>query len=101
MFRVLQGSTRQIQSVCAHGKVLKDAAMSREAPAIKKALEQLIFEVKQMAKENSCLKALWVGNLKHRNIDGTEARESEDEEEDYQSEAAAESDSAAEQSDEE
>ena len=34
-----------------------------------------------MAKENSCVKALWVGNLKHRNIDGTEARESEDEEE--------------------
>ncbi|CAN0253384.1 unnamed protein product, partial [Scytosiphon promiscuus] len=39
----LQQTTRQLQTLCAHGKHVGDAAMSKEAPAVKKLLEEFIF----------------------------------------------------------
>lgn len=38
-----QQTTRQMQSLCAHGKDIGDASMSKEAPAVKKLLEEFIF----------------------------------------------------------
>ena len=41
-----QSSTRQLQSVCAHSKVVRDAAMMAAVPPLKKSLEALIYRVK-------------------------------------------------------
>ena len=40
---------------------------------MRKSLEILLFLVKGMLEKNGCLAAFWMGNLKHRYIDGTEA----------------------------
>ena len=42
-YLVLQQTTRQMQSLCAHGKDVGDASMSKEAPVVKKLLEEFIF----------------------------------------------------------
>ncbi|CAN0426766.1 unnamed protein product [Ectocarpus sp. 8 AP-2014] len=66
----LQQTTRQMQSLCAHGKDVGDAAMSKEAPAVKKLLEEFIFRMKSLVQSNDCYWALSVGNLKNRSLDG-------------------------------
>ena len=68
----LQGSTRILQSVCAHGKVEKDRSLSRIVPYVKKSLEQLIYKVKGLIDANGCSEAFSIGTLKHRNMRGEE-----------------------------
>jgi len=67
----IQTSTRQMQTLCAHGKVAKDPTLAKEGPGIKRVLEALIYKVKVMAKANHVLGNVWVGALKHRRVDGT------------------------------
>ncbi|CAN0471678.1 unnamed protein product, partial [Scytosiphon promiscuus] len=43
VFSPSQQVTRHMQSLCAHGKDVRDAAMSKEAPVVKKLLEEFIF----------------------------------------------------------
>eukprot|EP00903_Cladosiphon_okamuranus_P011447 g10784.t1 len=66
----LQQTTRQMQSLCAHGKDIGDASMSKEAPAVKKLLEGFIFRVRSLAQSHDCLGAMTVGKLKNRGLDG-------------------------------
>jgi len=91
----LQMSTRQMQSLAAHGKANKIPTLAREAPVVRKVLETLIYTVK-----SACTGALvspqdaaffTVGVLKARNVDGSvwtapvepeEEEEEEEEEED-------------------
>lgn len=80
VIKELQTATRQLQNVAAHGKILRDPSMAKEVPAIKKALESLIISAKAMAEANNCLEAVWVGNLKHRDITGAEVQAVEEEE---------------------
>jgi hypothetical protein len=35
-------------------------------PALKRLLEQVLFKVKIILKENNCLSAFWMGNLKDK-----------------------------------
>eukprot|EP01041_Mallomonas_annulata_P003326 gene3326-6581_t len=78
----LQKSTRQLQILCSHAKLMRDKNLSQEAPHIKKLLEQVIYRMKALLEDNNCAGAFWVGNLKHRRLDGTElGDEQEDEEE--------------------
>lgn len=82
----LQKATRQMQSICSYGKIRRDKTLSSEAPYLKRALERLIYDMKDMASENRCLGAVWVGTLKHRHIDGSEVRGSEEEEDEEEEE---------------
>ena len=43
MIKMVQRSTRQIQSLCAHVKVTKETATLAHVPKIRKQLEQLIY----------------------------------------------------------
>ena len=45
LLKTLQKSTRQMQALCNHSKLVRDAQLATEAPGIKKALERLIFKV--------------------------------------------------------
>jgi hypothetical protein len=38
IFEILQKSTRQLQTLCAHSKAEKDKQLSNEVPLIKKSL---------------------------------------------------------------
>ncbi|CAM9123067.1 unnamed protein product [Ectocarpus sp. 12 AP-2014] len=99
----LQQTTRQMQSLCAHGKDVGDAAMSKEAPAVKKLLEEFIFRMKSLVQSNDCLGAISVGNLKNRSLDGellvAQVEESEGEEPPEGNEGNDDSDSDSSESD--
>ncbi|EKX48176.1 hypothetical protein GUITHDRAFT_106251 [Guillardia theta CCMP2712] len=67
-----QTSTRVLQHICAHGKVQQEKRMVKSVPYLKKNLERIIFKVKAMLDNHGCLSAFWLGNLKHRNLQGEE-----------------------------
>ena len=94
LLNTLQKATRQLHSICSYGKQKRDKSLAHEAPYLKRALESLIYKMKEMASDNKCLGAIWVGTLKNRNLDGTEmaAHEEEVYEEEYDSSSEAEED---------
>ncbi|KAI8982985.1 Fanconi anaemia protein FANCD2 [Pilobolus umbonatus] len=73
IFKDFQMSTRALQVICSHVKVLKDVTLSGYVPPLKKALETVIFQVKILMTENRLsTKAFYLGALKHRDIRGVE-----------------------------
>jgi hypothetical protein len=92
LLNTLQKATRQLHSICSYGKQKRDKSLAHEAPYLKRALESLIYKMKEMASDNKCLGAVWVGTLKNRHLDGTEMAAEEEEEEDiYEDEYETES----------
>ena len=75
--KTLQRSTRQVQSLCAHAKMAREATALRHVPKVKKQLEQVIYVIGDMLKQVGAEEAFWLGNLKNRAIDGQEIREEE------------------------
>lgn len=76
--KIIQRCTRQIQSLCAHAKIVKDASMMTFVPKIKKQLEQMIYLIKETLKKEGAEDAFWLGNLKNRYLNGKEVTEEED-----------------------
>lgn len=74
LLKDLQLSTRYLQHVCSHSKLLRDVALSNQVPALKKSLETFVFRVKAMLVLNDAAEAFWLGNLKNRNLKGEEIR---------------------------
>lgn len=73
IFKDFQASTRLLQIICSHVKVLKDVSHSAYVPPLKKALEIVIYQVKMLLIENRVPQsAFFMGALKHRDIKGTE-----------------------------
>lgn len=70
LLRNVQMGTRQLQIVCGHAKASKDASLTTQVPALRKSLEALVYEVKLILEEGNCLDAFWVGNLKHKSLQG-------------------------------
>lgn len=67
----LQKATRQLQTICAHGKDNRDVAMLASIPSLRRSLESLIYSVKQMVVEHKGTASFEVGNLKAKNLDGS------------------------------
>lgn len=85
LLKNLQQSTRYLQHICSHSKLVKDVALTGQVPAVRKTLEGFVFRVKAMLTVNHCREAFWVGNLKNRDLKGEEiltqsVREDTDEE---------------------
>ncbi|GIY37177.1 fanconi anemia group D2 protein [Caerostris darwini] len=72
LMKILQVSTRYLQHVCCHSKVLKDVTLIKHVPLLKKSLEVFVFRVKMMLAVNKCEEAFWLGNLKNRDLKGEE-----------------------------
>ncbi|KAG0165038.1 Fanconi anemia group D2 protein [Apophysomyces sp. BC1034] len=73
IFKDFQTSTRLLQIICSHVKVLKDIQLSGYVPPLKKALEIVIFQVKMLLTQNNAPSdAFFMGALKHRDIKGEE-----------------------------
>ncbi|KAF0991003.1 hypothetical protein HZS_5943 [Henneguya salminicola] len=70
LFRNFQHSTRMLQHICRHAKVLKETSLMNSIPNLKKLLETFIYRV--MLDKNKCADAFWIGHLKNRDIYGHE-----------------------------
>ncbi|XP_014669534.1 PREDICTED: Fanconi anemia group D2 protein homolog [Priapulus caudatus] len=72
ILKKLQLSTRFMQHMCSHSKVMKDVSLTNHVPPLKKCLETLIYRVKALLFYNKCTDAFWLGNLKNRDLQGEE-----------------------------
>ncbi|KAL4206758.1 Fanconi anemia protein FANCD2, partial [Rhizopus microsporus] len=73
IFKDLQASTRVLQIICSHVKVLKDVSLSAYVPPLKRSLENIIYQVKMLVTRNGIpAPAFFMGALKHRDITGAE-----------------------------
>ena len=81
----VQNTTRQLQSLCLHGKQVKDSIIMSYTPPLKKSMESFMLNVKSIMKENNLLHAInWqVAALKAKKVDGS-VMEKEEEIEDSQ-----------------
>ncbi|KAI9263884.1 Fanconi anemia protein FancD2 nuclease-domain-containing protein [Helicostylum pulchrum] len=87
IFKDFQASTRMLQIICSHVKVLKEVALSAYVPPLKKALEIVIYQVKMLLTENRIPQsAFFMGALKHRDIRGVEISSQIPREPDYDEE---------------
>ncbi|GFY79169.1 fanconi anemia group D2 protein [Trichonephila inaurata madagascariensis] len=92
LMKILQVSTRYLQHVCCHSKVLKDVTLINHVPPLKKSLEVFVFRVKMMLAVNKCEEAFWIGNLKNRDLKGEEilSQAMQEENEDFNSDVGEE-----------
>lgn len=75
LLKALQQCTRSLQIICNHLKYMKGgnkAAISSSIPYLKRDMERLIFRIKELVGRSGCIGAFWMGNLKHRALDGQE-----------------------------
>ncbi|KAG2177141.1 hypothetical protein INT43_007798, partial [Umbelopsis isabellina] len=68
-----QIGTKTLQIVCSHVKIVRDIQLSSYVPALKKALEIVIYQAKALLTDNNApANAFYLGALKHRDITGAE-----------------------------
>lgn len=70
ILKILQQSTRFLQSLCCHSRLKKDTALMSKVPYMRQLLETLLYKVKAALAANNCSEAFWMGNLKNKNIHG-------------------------------
>ncbi|XP_063835282.1 Fanconi anemia group D2 protein [Ostrinia nubilalis] len=70
ILKILQQSTRFLQSLCCHSRLKKDKVLMSKVPGIRQLLETLIYKVKAALAANKCSEAFWMGNLKNKDIHG-------------------------------
>lgn len=70
ILKILQQSTRFLQTLCCHSRLKKDTALMSKVPFMRQLLETLIYKVKAALAANKCSEAFWMGNLKNKNIHG-------------------------------
>jgi hypothetical protein len=73
----MQKSTRQMQHLCAYAKAERDRTLVKEAPALKKQLEKVLYQMKaisEMAKSKSVSMNFTVGKLKPRTVSGKQIK---------------------------
>ncbi|XP_068628553.1 Fanconi anemia group D2 protein [Battus philenor] len=70
ILKLLQQSTRFLQSLCCHSRLKKDTVLMSRVPVVRQLLETLIYKVKAVLVVNNCSEAFWMGNLKNKNIHG-------------------------------
>jgi Fanconi anemia group D2 protein len=66
----LQGGTRILQTACMEAKARKMGTVTKLVPSVKRSLEQFVQNVRVLLKESGTSAGVWVGNLKHKNLQG-------------------------------
>lgn len=84
LLKSMQLCTRYLQYVCSFTRQKQDGGLAAQVPLLRKLLEQFVFRVKAMMALNNAVEAFWLGNLKHRDLQGKELESSQivDEDED-------------------
>ncbi|GBG65873.1 hypothetical protein CBR_g54165 [Chara braunii] len=92
LVRELQKATRIIQSLCSESKCKRKMPLIAKVPSVKRSMERYVFSVKALLHQTEKEKLFWIGNLKHKDVQGREVSSQvpggEEDEED-QVEAAA------------
>ncbi|XP_063631967.1 Fanconi anemia group D2 protein [Cydia splendana] len=70
VLKIMQQSTRFLQSLCCHARIKKDMALMSKVPYMRQMLETLVYKVKAVLAANNCSEAFWMGNLKNKDIHG-------------------------------
>lgn len=70
ILKILQQSTRFLQTLCCHSRLKKDTVLMSKVPHMRQLLETLIYKVKAVLAANNCSAAFWMGNLKNKDIHG-------------------------------
>lgn len=70
ILKILQQSTRFLQTLCCHSRLKKDTVLMSKVPHMRQLLETLIYKVKAALAANKCSGAFWMGNLKNKDIHG-------------------------------
>lgn len=70
ILKILQQSTRFLQTLCCHSRLKKDTVLMSKVPHMRQLLETLIYKVKAVLAANNCSEAFWMGNLKNKDIHG-------------------------------
>ena len=81
IIRAIQKMTLQMGNVISYAKREKDSALIKETPRAKRLMEAFLHKIKVLMRKNNCITAIWQGNLKNKNIDGTVVEDNEEEEE--------------------
>lgn len=96
LVKELQKATRTVQTICADAKGQKRMPVATKVLAVKRSMEKFIFCVKALLHGASNGSAFWMGNLKHKDLQGREVASQmypEDDEEDDEEEPQEEPDS--------
>ncbi|CAG9766045.1 unnamed protein product [Ceutorhynchus assimilis] len=70
ILKTIQTSTRFLNYLCCQAKQTRDASLVAYIPSFTHTRECLTFRVKAALVANDLSTAIWVGNLKNRNIEG-------------------------------
>lgn len=70
VFKVQQKLTRILQVFCSHSKGLRDSGLTALVPPLRRALELLLYRVKEMMQSHDQVGAYTLGNLKNKDING-------------------------------
>jgi len=70
ILRNIRQSTKMMQILCAHGKVIQDTSLSVQVPRVKKVMESFIFKVQGLFAEGSNEKMVKIAVYKYKNIAG-------------------------------
>lgn len=65
-----QKPTRLLQTFCAHSKYIRDTSLTGLVPPLRRALELVLYRVKDVLQSHNATDAFELGNLKHRDING-------------------------------
>ncbi|KAK3126398.1 hypothetical protein QOZ80_7AG0555960 [Eleusine coracana subsp. coracana] len=66
----LQKATRTIQTICSEAKGYKRTMITSKVPATKRSMERFLFHVKALLHNCSSEDTFWLGNLKHKDLQG-------------------------------
>ncbi|KAG8100720.1 hypothetical protein GUJ93_ZPchr0013g36703 [Zizania palustris] len=70
MIKSLQKATRIIQTICSEAKGYKRTMITSKIPAAKRSMERFLFHVKALLHNCSTEDSFWMGNLKHKDLQG-------------------------------
>uniref|UniRef100_A0A0D9WVL7 Fanconi anemia group D2 protein n=1 Tax=Leersia perrieri TaxID=77586 RepID=A0A0D9WVL7_9ORYZ len=70
MIKSLQKATRTIQTICAEAKGHKRTMITSKIPVAKRSLERFLFQVKALLHNCSTEESFWMGNLRHKDLQG-------------------------------
>lgn len=108
LVKELQKATRTIQTLCSEAKGFKRTVVTSKIPAVKRSMERYLFCVKALLHSTSHGNSFWMGNLKHKDLQGREvssqlhvSEEEEDEPLNDQNEVAESADGDDDDDDEE
>ncbi|KAK3277486.1 hypothetical protein CYMTET_14509, partial [Cymbomonas tetramitiformis] len=84
VLKEIQKSTRQLQVVVGEGKTRQCGPLTAKVPGVKRSLERFVFQVKLLTHNSDAGNLFWMGNLKHKDLQGHEisSQVPRDEEED-------------------